>query len=75
MLLDYNYELSKPNKKGETSVHLAAKEGRVETVQLLLDRDREVVRLEDKLGNSALHVAAKHAQNSCCRLAASISRL
>ena len=49
----------KADKKGQTSLHLAAKGRSAEVVKLLLHSVSAIVMLPDKKGNTALHVATR----------------
>lgn len=65
----------RPNLKGETPLHLAAREGHLEAVEALIDaakvlpadvetlsggRDKEMIRMADKEGDTALHEAVRY---------------
>ncbi|XP_047446734.1 ankyrin repeat and death domain-containing protein 1A isoform X2 [Mugil cephalus] len=65
MLIDpYNMATMKPNKRGDTPLHLAVRNGHLDAVQLLLQKfdTRDEVNTE---GETALYQAADNAQEEC----------
>ncbi|XP_070689859.1 ankyrin repeat and death domain-containing protein 1B [Pempheris klunzingeri] len=65
MLMDqYNMATMKPNKRGDTPLHLAARNNHLDAVQLLLQRfdTRDEVNMD---GETALYQAADNGQEEC----------
>ena len=58
-LLDAGAEVDPIDKNKTTPLHLAAKNGHVDTVQYLLDHEANI-RLTDTDGNNALELATMH---------------
>ncbi|XP_077601127.1 ankyrin repeat and death domain-containing protein 1A-like [Stigmatopora nigra] len=66
MLMEPDYDMAtmKPNKKGDTPLHLSARNGHLDTVQLLL----HCFDIQDEVnteGETALYQAAENAQEHC----------
>ncbi|MEQ2238749.1 hypothetical protein ILYODFUR_036467 [Ilyodon furcidens] len=60
----YNMATMKPNKRGDTPLHLAARNGHLDAIQLLLQSfdTRDEVNMD---GETALYQAAENSQEEC----------
>ncbi|KAF2368997.1 Ankyrin repeat-containing domain [Trinorchestia longiramus] len=66
-LLQASHEIvDAPNKKGETSLHLAAKSGNLEMIRPLLCKAPKILR-QDNQGLTAVHMAAKAGHDICLK--------
>ncbi|CAN1304462.1 Ankyrin repeat-containing protein ITN1 [Linum perenne] len=57
---------------GKNALHLAARQGYVEIVSALLERDPQLARRTDKKGQTALHMAVKGVSSEVVRLLLSV---
>ena len=55
------------NAIGDTTAHLAAKDGRIEFLKLLYAHDRNIVDAKDHKGASPVHIAAYYGHLGCVR--------
>ncbi|PHT49041.1 hypothetical protein CQW23_13249 [Capsicum baccatum] len=64
--------LCHPNKKNESALHIAANEGHIEVVHLLLSIDEHyketLMRMTDENGDTALHKAVRSRHQDVARL-------
>lgn len=68
MLLNHSADFNLQNKDGWTPFHLAAREGDVEIMQILLEKNRQIVLTTSKNGRTPLHTACLHGRIEAVKL-------
>ena len=64
-MLEYGARIDFKNEDEQTPLHLAAINGRLKVIQVLLAKERSIIHDDDEDSNTALHLAALNGRDKC----------